>query len=219
MHSLIDKLLHPENSLATLLIEQPMEKSGSYNEQTTGDLLETLDSDYRRCYSQVLMRLEEGERSEDGCISADYEFDARQLIRAAFAYIEGAIYLLKIEALFNFEENGIELSPQQSHFIFEANFDLNDKGEIVQRPAKIPLTKNIRFAFRIFAEANGIESCFDPTAEWWPLLQDSIRVRDRLMHPRLPSDLDVTPKETITMVKAKAGFDELLHVLLAARNL
>lgn len=193
-----------------------MEEHENHDGRMTGDLLEILDSDYRRCYSQILKRLDEGQRTEDGCITADYEFDARQLIRSAFAYIEGATYILKIEASFNCEENGIDILPQQFHFIFEADFGLNEKGEIVQRPAKISLAKNIRFAFSIFAEANGIESSFDPSVEWWSLLQNSIRVRDRLMHPRTPSDLDVTPKETIAMIQAKAGFDELLHSLLAA---
>jgi hypothetical protein len=38
------------------------------------------------------------------------------------------------------------------------------------------------------------------------------------MHPRWPADLDVTPTETIAMVQAKAGFDEILETLLAARK-
>ena len=177
-----------------------------------------MNSDYRECYSQLLNRLDEGERAEDGTISADYEFAARQLIRTAFAYIEGETHVLKIEASFNAEENSIDPTPHQSHFIFEADFDLNDKGEVVQRPAKISLARNIRFAFSIFERANGLASHLYPNAKWWSLLRESIRVRDRLMHPRWPADLDVTPTETIAMVQAKAGFDEILETLLAARK-
>ncbi len=92
-----------------------MNSDEDMDEWTTADLLEALDSDYRRCYQQIITRLDEGERDEKGNISADYEFEARQLIRAAFAYIEGAVFVIKIEASFNCEEKGIELTPQQHH--------------------------------------------------------------------------------------------------------
>jgi hypothetical protein len=42
------------------------------------------------------------------------------------------------------------------------------------------------------------------------LLRESVRVRDRLMHPRMPEDLDVSPKELIKALRAKNGLDELL---------
>lgn len=186
--------------------------------RTTRELLLALDDDYRRCYSEVIDRLNEGTRQADGTIDADHEFDARQLIRTAFAYIEGATYILKIEASFNADENGIELTPQQQHFIFEADFGLSDKGDVLEKPAKIPLSKNVRFAFNVFAEANGVDFHFDASAEWWSLFRDSVHVRDRLTHPRMPSDLDVSPSEVIAMVKAKAGFDEVLYFLLRTRS-
>ncbi len=86
----------------------------------------------------------------------------------------------------------------------------------MQKPAKIPLAKNIRFAFSVFAEANGTKPTLDVGSEWWSKLQESIRVRDRLTHPRSPSDLDVSPSEVISTVVAKSGFDEALHALISA---
>jgi hypothetical protein len=184
------------------------------DDRTTADLLLALDEDYRRCYEQVLKRLDEGERNEHGHIYADHGFDARQLIRSAFAYIEGATFVLKIEASFNSEEKGVAFTPQQHHFIFEVDFDLNDKGEIIERPAKISLTKNIRFSFAVFAYANKIDNNLDVSLKWWAKLKEAIKVRDRLMHPRFMSDLDVSPQEVIATITAKAGFDEALHALI-----
>ncbi|WP_431025246.1 hypothetical protein [Halomonas sp. H5] len=186
------------------------------DERTTADLLVVLDEDYRRCYEQILLRLDEGERNEDGTVYADHEFDARQLIRTAFAYIEGATFVLKIEASFRAEERGFDLTPQQQHFIFEADFDINDKGEVVERAAKISLTKNIRFAFAVFSQASGIKNTLDVSLDWWGKLQGAIKVRDRLTHPRFPADLDVSPQEVIATIAAKVGFDEALHALIEA---
>jgi hypothetical protein len=186
------------------------------DDRSTGELIVTLDSDYQRCYEQIIKRLDEGERDENGAILADHDFDARQLIRSAFAYIEGAMFVLKIEASFNADEKSVELNLPQQHFIFEKDFDLNDKGEVVERTAKISLTKNIKFAFSVFAKANEVANTLDAGSEWWSKLKSSIKVRDRLTHPRFPSDLDVTPQELIATIKAKAGFDEALHEIISS---
>ena len=186
------------------------------DEKTTGELLIELDSDYQRCYEQIIKRLDEGERDENGITHAETEFDSRQLIRSTFAYIEGAMFVLKIEATFNAEEKGVELTNQQQQFIFEIDFNLNDKGEVFEYAARISLTKNIRFAFAVFAEANKLENTLDTGSDWWSKLKSSIKVRDRLTHPRFPADLDVSPKEVIEAITAKVGFDETLHKIVKA---
>lgn len=188
------------------------------SERTTGDLLVELDSDYRRCYEMIIQRLDEGISHNDGSVSAEYEFEARQFIRATFAYIEGATFILKIEAHFKAKENGVELLPQQIHFIFESDFILTDNGEVQVKPTKIALSKNIRFAFNIFAEATKLDYMFDSSVEWWSCFKQATRTRDRLTHPRMPGDLDVEPREVIAAIKAKSGFDEVLHSLLLDRE-
>jgi hypothetical protein len=180
------------------------------DERTTGDLLLELDSDYQRCYEQIIKRLDEGDKGDDGTTHADTEFDSRQLIRSTFAYIEGAMFVLKVEASFNAEEKGVELTHQQQGFIFEKTCSLNDKGDVSEHDAKISLTKNIRFAFSVFSEANNIENKLDASSDWWFKLKSSIKVRDRLTHPRFPSHLDVSPKEVIAAISAKVGFEETL---------
>lgn len=57
-------------------------------EKTTKELIETLGEDFERCYQGLLQSFDEGTIDEDGNLDADYEFHARQLIRAVFAYIE-----------------------------------------------------------------------------------------------------------------------------------
>lgn len=186
------------------------------DERTTRDLLLALDSDYQQCSEQIIKRLDEGDKGDDGITRADTDFDARQLIRTTFAYIEGAMFVLKIEASFNADEKGVELSHQQQQLIFERSFSLNDKGDVCEHDAKISLTRNIRFAFSVFAEANKIENILDVGSNWWSKLKSSIKVRDRLTHPRFPVDLDVSPKEIIDAMSAKNGFDETLYKMIKA---
>jgi len=48
---------------------------------------------------------------------------------------------------------------------------------------------------------------FDASIEWWSCLRAAIRVRDRLTHPQLPGDLDVSGDDIVRALKAKKGFE------------
>ena len=180
-------------------------------EESTQRLIETLGEDYDRCYRGILKSFDEGQIDENGNLDADYEFHARQLIRAAFAYIEGLTFSVKCKAASKCLDEGIEITPQESYVAVEVDYDLDDKGEVVERPAQIKLTRNIRFAFALTERANKLMPQFDPSGEWWSCLREAIKVRNRLMHPRMPGDLNVTPDELIKTIKAKSGFEEVLH--------
>lgn len=179
-------------------------------ERTIRELFLALSNDYERCYDNVLKDIEDGERLADGAILADHEFNARQLFRAGFAYIEGASFSLKIVAIDDAIENGIEITQAEINFAFEESHQLNDKGYIVEVKAHISLAKNIKFAFNLYAKAHGLNKSFNAVPVWWGDLIKSIKIRDRLMHPRSPEDLDIEPKEVVTLVSAINGFNSLL---------
>lgn len=180
------------------------------DERTTGELIETLGDDVNRCHADLLEAIDEGDVDDDGNITADYEYCARQLIRAILAYIEGVTFSVKVSSVGRCLDNGIEVSDHERYLAVEMSTDLNDKGEVVERPPKIRLTRNVRFAFRLLEKSSGQPSKFDPTSEWWSCLHETIRVRDRLTHPRMPGDLDVSGEEIVRALKARDGFNEVL---------
>jgi len=179
-------------------------------ERTTRELIETLGEDYERCYREILKSFDEGTIDADGNLHADYEFHARHLLRAVFAYIEGVTYSVKVSAAWKCLQDGVEITPQERYIAAEIQYSISDKGEVLERPAQIPLTRNIRFAFTLTEKAHRIPMQFDPSVEWWSCLREAINVRNRLMHPRMPEELDISPEELIKTIKAKNGFDKLL---------
>jgi hypothetical protein len=108
-------------------------------------------------------------------------------------------------------QRGIEISPQERYIAAEIDYELNEKGEVVERAVHIKLPSNVRFAFMLLEKAHELPPQFDASAEWWFCLRESIKVRDRLVHPRMPGDLDVSSEERIKARKAKNGFDGVLH--------
>lgn len=132
------------------------------------------------------------------------EYAIRQYVRTVFAMIEGTIYVMKQLA-----QNGIEkLSAAELALIAEELYDLNDKGEPIIRPNYLKLEKNIKFAFSIYAKSVGLTYTLPVHESGWNSLKQSIKLRNRLMHPKNFSNLDVTDDEFNSAVATHEWFDQ-----------
>jgi hypothetical protein len=179
-------------------------------ERTTKELIEKLGEDVQRCHAGLVQSIDAGEKNSDGTVTADYEYHARQLIRGILAYVEGITFSVKVSAADRCLGAGFEMSDLERQLVVEVSGQLNDKGEVVERPAKLRLIDNVRFAFRLLERATRGGFSVDLSSDWWGSLRKTIAVRDRLTHPRFPQDIDVSGEEIVTALKAKAGFDETL---------
>ncbi len=179
--------------------------------ENTLELINELRHDFMRCADSVVLAVQSGELMEDGTTMANTVFDSRQLIRALFAYIEGATFTIKTIAIQICLNRGRELSVGEQFVAAEIRHELNDHGKVVERKAKLRFTSNVRFAFALLERAYGVTGYFDPSQTWWLRLKDSEVVRDRLMHPRLLSDLLVAPREVIAALEAGEGFEATLR--------
>lgn len=179
----------------------------SDDERTTQEVIEILGQDCDRCHAELLSAIDEGAQIDSG-IDADYEYHARQLIRAIFAYIEAVTFSVKAWSAGYCMDNNIEITPQERYFATDTEYDLNDRGEVIETVAKISLARNIRFAISIHRRAHGVSEPFNASIKWWSCMKKAIRVRDRLTHPKLPGDLDVSGEDILDALKAKTGFEE-----------
>jgi len=143
-------------------------------ERTTAELIETLGDDIDRCHGEILKAIDAGSVDENGDVTADYAFHARQLVRAFFAYLEGVTFSVKISAADLCLENGIDISPQERFIAAEVDHIVGEKGEVIEQRAQIRLIANLRFAFALTEKARGITARFDPGVEWWSCLKKAI---------------------------------------------
>jgi hypothetical protein len=115
---------------------------------------------------------------------------------------------VKVQAAHYCLQHNRHISDAERFLSIDIEHVLSDKGEIVERPAHIRLADNIRFAFAMQEKALGVAKQFDPSTEWWSHLKSSIKVRDRLTHPKLPADINVSGDEIIAALKAYEGFSK-----------
>jgi hypothetical protein len=119
----------------------------------------------------------------------------RQLVRAAFALTEASTFYLKQLALSASEDAPAELHRAVRALLADESYELQPDGRVRVRNARIPTLANIRLSLK--AVAVYVAPGFEP--QWgdggWEALQKSLKVRDRLMHPKSVADLAVSDEE------------------------
>jgi hypothetical protein len=144
----------------------------------------------------------------------DIPSSRRALVRAAFAQIEGWTFNTKRIAL---QLNGMfsdELSEAEKFLLKDQSFELDDKGDLRQMKAKLRLSQNVRFAFRAVYHTLAQGDSLKVDGSGWESFRKSIKVRDRLTHPKEVSELEVTDEELKSVQIALIWFgDASLQVI------
>jgi hypothetical protein len=79
------------------------------------------------------------------------------------------------------------------------------------------LVSNIRFAFKLFKKNYGDSSNLDVGGEGWQFFLRSIKVRDRLTHPKQASDLSVSDVELVEAIESWNWFRSNIETAQAER--
>lgn len=143
--------------------------------------------------------------------------DLRRIsIRTFFSIIEAMCYRLKVSALSRAEIKGMRLKKQEIAIINEESFFLDEKG--VPRIKKIypKVTSNLRFAFKIFARVFVAEFKLDLGGDEWEEFQKAVDIRNRVTHPKNPSDMNVTKTDFKKVIRAFDWFVANIQKLFKA---
>ena len=175
------------------------------DDRSTGYVIETLGEDVDRAYKRVSKNFDNPD--SDG---AEYdESDARDLYRAVFAYIEGLSFSVKVSSAAKLVEKG-ELDRAQFLVAAELTLDVRD-GEIFEKPLRASLEESVKLACRLADMAHAKETpTLDTSRQWWSDFKKATGVRDRLTHPKLPRDVDISPEEVVLIIRVESGFRELM---------
>lgn len=132
----------------------------------------------------------------------------RQYIRAMFAYIEGAVWLFKQEALEqqHKDDASIVFTASELSILAEVAPSIDGRGVIQELPANLRFVPNLLFAFGCHARAFDYEPVLRVSDHEWGYLKSSVTVRNRLMHPKQLSSMDISDDEIRTARAALKWF-------------
>jgi hypothetical protein len=122
------------------------------------------------------------------------QIERRVLIRSVFSFTEALAFGLKMLAL-NYDIDNKVLTLPEKMLASECTYELDQKGEIEERPSKLKFVSNLKFSFRILSKAIKSERTLQSSGPSWDALLRSVKVRDRLMHPKHQNNLMVIDSE------------------------
>ena len=129
------------------------------------------------------------------------QLNKRAYVRSVFALIEGVLYNLK-SATSNLGIILKNLTLNELVVLDGTQLDINDDGNVTTKPYYPKFINNFKFSFKIYAKSIGSKYIINLSGQGWQSLCKSVKVRDRLMHPKESSDLAVSDEEILDAKKA-----------------
>jgi hypothetical protein len=175
------------------------------------EIFDAAGADTRRCTTELsdAARGQSGERRLD-------QFWARSSVRTFFAMVEALTFEMRLALRQVHAANIVPFDPAEATLVFEQSFDLDEAGRPQARPRFLALDRNFRFAFPRFASLFGVQAMLDVGGEGWRKFLQTIKVRNRITHPKSPSELDLSIEEVTVAMEAIAWYSETMTALFVA---
>lgn len=123
-------------------------------------------------------------------------FNMRSAVRAVFAYIDGSIFIIK--HIVTVVADGVfpeAISNADRALLREETYSLNSKGEAYAQRKQLRLEDNLPFALSMLMRIAKKPFTLDRADRGWEAFLASIRLRNRLTHPRQATELEVSSQE------------------------
>ncbi len=125
-------------------------------------------------------------------INSDSQFHRRNFIRSFFSMLDGFVAAMKQEIL---EIESPEKIDYQTMCVLKEQQFFIDKDEIKASEKFFPIDTNLRLTSRLFFKSLGGRFSLSVTGQGWQSFQRSIKVRNRITHPKKANDMIVAAKE------------------------
>lgn len=134
----------------------------------------------------------------------DPAFWRRSLVRCVAAFAEGVGSFMRRHAL---AATPIHEVGRRS-LLAGQRYRVSEAGDVEVNQVRTPAVTNIFFSFRCYAQMFGSHTPLNKQDEGWAALKESFRIRDRVMHPKTISDLEISSAEVFT---AQTAFCYILN--------
>jgi hypothetical protein len=140
-------------------------------------------------------------------LGVDSDFGRRTLVRAVFALVEGTLSSMRVRVQGHAASGAAALSDSERLALREAAPQVDDRGEVVDRPQFVPLASAVRLTLRLYARVFGCQREPDYSGSGWQAFRSAVDIRNRLTHPRGLADLEVSD---VHLVAVNAAYDWFL---------
>lgn len=97
--------------------------------------------------------------------------------------------------------------------LLDRRFHVDDRGRWKLKEGWLTTATNVRFTFRVIADIYGLpEITFD--GDGWRAFKDSICIRNRVTHPKVLEEFDISEKEVEDLNAALNWFNERITYII-----
>lgn len=140
----------------------------------------------------------------------DRQFDRRTFVRTAFGCIEAQLSCL-MAAAFAFPGDNVSRFGEEDTLAL-CHQRRGKEGVVDDRA---PIAKRLKLVARCTAKLVNPSFRLDVNSSGWNIFQSAVRIRDRIVHPHVAADWELTFEDHIEVLKAYMWFREQLLALLA----
>lgn len=145
-------------------------------------------------------------------LSEDREDDSmheKNFTRTLFSGIEGTISTLKSACLLVGQRKGL-ITDMEVSLLKEVSYDVNDKGQGVIKPKIISTAPNLRYTVSIVNKIFECKYDLGTGTKNWEAFRSSIKVRDRVTHPKSIDDFNISTNELNNLILVADWFAALI---------
>lgn len=163
--------------------------------ETFGDHIDTLAADVE----EAIRRLQ----------ADDSQFNRRVLVRVIFSYYEGFGYFMR-EFLIKILATSSSVVDLNRCFLLQEKLPaIGVNGEMVKRAQKVPFLDHLAFTLQTFARLIKFDEAIF-RVDGWRAVQASLKIRDRLTHPKTQRGLTVSDSDIEFCKKGYEWFADLM---------
>jgi hypothetical protein len=137
----------------------------------------------------------------------------RAYTRSLFSMIETLIYRLKEDIYNLLESEGSDISSEIEGKLKGQIIKRNKQGQIKIRRCYQSLLNSIEYAYSHYAYMHYIDYKIDKNSPGWQWFLKSLKIRNRITHPKETADLEINNDELIIIQSAGKWFLETLNDL------
>jgi hypothetical protein len=168
--------------------------------------------------------LEDAREAENYLKNNDSQFARRAYIRSFFAYMEGTVWLLKqliFQTVFQSKSIGYFLEKEKMSLadfalLSDKSFDLKDNGEACEQQKFLPFLKNLQFAVKIMERFTETPIDLKTDSVTWSHFIQTIKIRNRITHPKIAAEIDITDKEIKHAIEVCTWFNSIVKCCVEA---
>lgn len=136
------------------------------------------------------------------------QFWSRTSIRCLCAAIEATLFTYRKMAEKMATVFDVSFTHAEIEILTEQRTKVDGNGVQTVKPKWLPFPDSLKESFRLFGKAVGTELTIDYGNVGFSALRQVFEIRNRLMHPKGPFDVEVRAADTVTADKAIKWFND-----------